>query len=71
MTELLDKDAVIARLAAAIEANGGTQKEFAEKHKLRQSLISTTLRGALPTPQILNVLGLEAAPRYREKVNHA
>jgi len=69
MPELIDKDAVIARLGAAIAASGGTQKDFAERHKLRQSLISSTLRGMTPTPQILNALGLEHVPMYREKSN--
>lgn len=64
---MLSEHEVIVRLRAAIQA-AGSQKAFAQQHRISQQYISDVLAGRRkPGQKILDALGIEQVVSYREK----
>lgn len=64
---MLNEQDMMERLRAAIRA-AGTQKAFADTHKLSQQYVSDVLNGRRgASKKILDALALEQVVSYREK----
>lgn len=64
--KLLTQEQAAEVIRKAIGKTG--QHEFAKANGISQAIISTSLSGArLPSPALLDVVGLEKVPAYRRK----
>ena len=64
--KLLTQEQAAEVIRRAVGKTG--QHEFAREHGISQAIVSTSLTGArLPSPALLNVVGLEKVIAYRRK----
>lgn len=64
--KLLTQEQAAEVIRKAIGKTG--QHEFAKEHGISQAIVSTSLSGArLPSPAILQIVGLEKVAAYRRR----